>query len=87
MSSIGRADMVVRFFLTMGLYVVTAKWMYAEVTNAIPVAKPILDTVTEAIQIPTHDNWSEEKINAALDYAVPYVEKIKELTDKATLEE
>lgn len=58
--------MIIRFFFTMGMYVVLARWMYAETVNMFPDAQPVLDTAISAISIPTHDKWDEEKINAAI---------------------
>ena len=50
----------------MGMYVVLARWMYAEAVNMVPAVQPALDTAISVISIPTHDNWNEEKINAAI---------------------
>ena len=58
--------MIIRFFLTMGMYVVLARWMYAEAVTAVPEVQPAIDTALQTISIPTHDNWDKEKINAVL---------------------
>lgn len=51
----------------MGMYVVLARWMYAETVNMFPDAQPMLDSAISAISIPTHDKWDQEKINAAIE--------------------
>jgi hypothetical protein len=50
---------LLRFGLKMGFFVVTARWMYAEVALVAPGALPLIDRGLQKIAIPTHDTWGE----------------------------
>lgn len=50
---------LLKFGLKMGFFVVTARWMYAEVALVAPGALPLIDRGLQKIAIPTHDTWGE----------------------------
>ncbi len=59
---------LLRFGLKMGFFVVTARWMYAEVALVAPGALPVIDESLKKIAIPTHDTWGEH-FEAAKQFA------------------
>jgi len=51
----------------MFVYVVVARWLYAEAELMIPRAMPLLNYALERTQIPTHDKWSDERFVEAIE--------------------
>lgn len=49
-----------RFFLRLIFYTLFAKWLYAEAVLLVPVSEPVLKRLSHAVQIPTHDKWSDD---------------------------
>jgi hypothetical protein len=60
---------MVRLLFTMFMWVTVARWLYAEAELSAPFLVPVVDSVLEVVQIPTHDNWPDEPFNAALSEA------------------
>ncbi len=54
--------MYMRYLLSMFIWVVIARWGYAELTLMAPEAIPAIDSALEVVQIPTHDKWADLEI-------------------------
>jgi hypothetical protein len=65
---------MVRLMMTMLMWVTVARWLYAEAELSAPFLVPVVDSVLEVVEIPTHDQWPEEPFQAALAEARTYVE-------------
>jgi hypothetical protein len=48
---------MLRFFFSLILYVVVARWIYAELQILSPSLVPLVDSGVRALTIPTHDKW------------------------------
>lgn len=55
-----------RLMFSMVLWVTVGRWVYAEAELSAPTLVPVLDSIMEVVQIPTHDRWSKEPFEAAL---------------------
>lgn len=65
---------MVRLLFTMFMWVTVARWLYAEVELSAPFLVPAVDSLLEVVQIPTHDQWPEEPLHAALSEARVYLD-------------
>lgn len=59
--------MVIRFFLTMGFYVVLARFMYTEAVTYVPESQAYLDSAIEFLTIPPSAEWDKERISNVVD--------------------
>lgn len=53
-----------RSICSMVLWVVVARWVYAEVALLHPNALPLIDKTLQVLTIPTHDKWPDIKIES-----------------------
>lgn len=58
-----------RFLLTCMFYTTIARWGYSEIALMFPSAMPLVNKVVNAVQIPTHNKWSSEKVQGYVDEA------------------
>ena len=57
-------------------------WLYREFLIFFPEAQEPLDEITEAVEIPTHDEWDQEKIQQGLQQGVQQLDrKVRKLAD------
>lgn len=50
---------LIRFGLKMTVFVIGARWMYAEAALVAPSTLPFIDAALNKVAIPTHDTWGE----------------------------
>lgn len=65
--------MFLRFFLTMGFYVVLARFMYTETVTYIPESKVYIDSAIEYLTIPPSKEWDKEKIAEVVEKIPSFV--------------
>lgn len=51
-----------RYLFSMFLWVVIARWGYAELSLMVPEAIPAIDSALEVVKIPTHNEWADLEI-------------------------
>lgn len=73
---------MVRLVFTFLLTVVVARWMYSEVQVSFPQAVPFIDYALEKVQIPTHDQWDYQKINAFVDEIAALAQEQKQMGEE-----
>ncbi|NMC62975.1 MAG: hypothetical protein GYA55_07380 [SAR324 cluster bacterium] len=65
-----------RFLFTMLFYVIIGRWIYAEINLTFPQLAVGIDELLVSLEIPTHDTWSKEAVDGA-------IEKTNEMFKKA----
>ncbi|MCI5066505.1 hypothetical protein MRY87_12345 [bacterium] len=53
---------MIRFLCTFLLGLAVSNWIVAEFLYFLPEAEPVMETVTETITIPRHDEWKFERV-------------------------
>lgn len=60
---------MIRLLFTMFMWVTVARWLYAEASLSAPFLVPVVDSMLEVVQIPTHDQWPAEPFEAVMSEA------------------
>ena len=72
---------LIRLGLKMSIFVIGARWMYAETALVAPSLLPIIDAALAKVSIPTHDTWGEH-YESVREFASNFKTEHKDLFDK-----
>lgn len=72
---------LIRFGLKMTVFVIGARWIYAEAALVAPSTLPFIDAALNKVAIPTHDTWGEH-YETAREFAHNFSQEHPELFEK-----